>query len=680
MLAGWSSWGAIPLVLDERDTTFTAEREQLRELLDEAGWDAARRTTLNAHYTDPAYVEAVWDTVVGLGFTGGRVLEPGCGSGTFLGLAPAGLPGRLELLGVELDPATAAIAAALYPHAQVVAESFADTRLPGGSFDLVVGNVPFSDVVLYDPVHNRDRHSLHNHFIVKSLDLTRPGGVVAVLSSRYTMDAANPAARRAIAERAELVAAVRLPNGSHQRTAGTDVVTDLLILRRREPDGVASGEPGAEQGAEPAWVRTRTVDLPGGPATINTYFLDHPERVLGELRVGTGAYSAHTLLVDAPAAPGRAVYEVVAERLQQVCAQVVADARELGIGWLPPAAAHAAAPGIPARTVAGPVAAVGAEAARFEGFLSAHPDGTFTARHGGGEETLDVPATQARELRDLLGLRDAVVSLLEAEASTGEDTEAIAALRRRLNTGYDAYTATYGPLNRFTSRRTGRLDPDTGQEKRARIRPPVFARFGRDPFAATVLALEEFDAATQSATKAAVLRQRVVAPRPRRLGADTPDDALAICLDSHGEVRLDTTAALLGVTEPEARTALGALVFDDPGTPPDPADPGSADPALVDSDTADRSAGEAGTGHWAAGAGGGVPVRERAREAGRGRTGRGHGHEQRGRERRGRRRVPVRGERDRAAGCHPTRPGPGRDRRPPRRSLDRPGRRADVPA
>ncbi len=177
---------------------------------------AAARTTVNAHYTDAAYVQAIWDALGELGFTGGRVLEPGCGSGTFIGLAPPGA----DMVGVELDPTTAAIARALYPNAQVLAESFADTRIPEGSFDAVVGNVPFADVVFIDPAHNPSKLSIHNHFIVKSLHLVRPGGLVAVITSRYTMDAHNPAARREIAALADLVGAVRLP-GAPTRAAGT---------------------------------------------------------------------------------------------------------------------------------------------------------------------------------------------------------------------------------------------------------------------------------------------------------------------------------------------------------------------------------------------------------------------------------------------------------------------------
>ncbi len=178
---------------------------------------AAARSTLNAHYTDAALVQAIWAVANQLGFDGGLVLEPGCGSGNFIGFAPA----TVQMTGVELEPTTAAIAAALYPGAAIHPVSFADFRVPDGAFDLVLGNVPFGNIALHDRRHNRSGHSIHNHFIVKALHLTRPGGLVMVLTSRYTMDARNPAARREIASLADLVGALRLPGGAHQRAAGS---------------------------------------------------------------------------------------------------------------------------------------------------------------------------------------------------------------------------------------------------------------------------------------------------------------------------------------------------------------------------------------------------------------------------------------------------------------------------
>lgn len=216
----------MPEVFDPARPEYAWARDQLAALLTPAELAAAARNTLNAHYTGAELVQAIWAGVQQLGFTGGRVLEPGCGSGNFIGFAPDGV----QVTGVELEPVTARIAALLYPDAQILCESFAGTRAPESSFDLAIGNVPFGAIRLNDRRHNRGGHTIHGHFVIKALWLTRPGGLVAVLTSRYTMDARNPAVRREIAALADLAGAVRLPSGAHQKAAGTGVVTDLLVL------------------------------------------------------------------------------------------------------------------------------------------------------------------------------------------------------------------------------------------------------------------------------------------------------------------------------------------------------------------------------------------------------------------------------------------------------------------
>lgn len=552
VLARWASWGAVPGVFEARTNhpnyaRFAAERAELRELLSAAEYAAAELTTLNAHYTDAAYVQAIWDAVQGLGFDGGIVLEPGCGSGNFIGLAPA----SSRMVGVELDPVTAGIAAALYPHAEIRTESFADTRAPAGAFDLAVGNVPYADVRLTDRRHNPGRHSIHNHFIIKSLHLTRPGGLVAVLTSRYTLDAVNPAARREMAALADLVAAVRLPSGAHQAAAGTQAITDLLILRRREPD---------REPAPIAWEQTRPLDLDTAAEQadqVNEYFADRPERVLGEMVLGRGMNRDGELIVRPTGDP--------AADLARVLRDVVDEARREGLTMTPRADGDR-----PAQPLA-----VLAPNDRAEGHIEALADGTFTTVADGRVVPHEVPASQADELRALLGLRDTVTALLSAEAATLDDGDehggpapegSPAALRAELNERYDVYVAAYGPLNRYTLRRTGRTDPETGEPKMARINPPMGRFRQTDPHAATVFALEYFDDTTQTATKADIFARRVILPRAPQLGADTPADALAICLDTHGEVRLSEVARLLGTSEPEARAALGDLVYDEPGT------------------------------------------------------------------------------------------------------------------
>ena len=347
MLARWSGWGAVPEVFDTRRPEYAWAREQLGVLLSPQEMAAAARNTLNAHYTDAGIVQAVWSAVRSLGFTGGRVLEPGCGSGNFIGFAPA----AAQMTGVELDPVTAAIAAALHPRAQILAESFAGTRDPDGSYDLAIGNVPFAKAALHDRRHNLGGHSIHNHFIIKALRLVRPGGLVAVLTSRYTMDARNPAARREMASLADLVGAVRLPSGAHQKTAGTGVVTDLLILRRREPG--RQPDPGA-------WEQARPVVLDGHQVPSMSIFSPAPSAVLGGLSAVHGAYSAADLVVTPT--PGVPLDEALTAALDTV----VASARARGLAWSGRA------------DDSGPEAIPADRSGEMDGYLRAGTDGTFT--------------------------------------------------------------------------------------------------------------------------------------------------------------------------------------------------------------------------------------------------------------------------------------------------------------
>ncbi|KRE28263.1 helicase [Agromyces sp. Soil535] len=535
VLARWSSWGALPEVFDHTKDAWTAERAELRELLDDKEWAQARRTTLNAHYTDPAYVAATWGALGRLGFAGGDVLEPGSGAGTFVGLAPE----HARMTGVELDQVTAAISKAIYPHATIRAESFADTRFPTGHFDAVVGNVPFADVVLHDPTHNRGGHALHNHFIIKSLELTRPGGLVAVLTSRYTLDAQNPAARREMNQLADLVGAVRLPSGAHRRAAGTEAVTDLVVFRRRDP------------GVPPASVLWETVtarQIDGHLVKLNSYFDTRPENILGELHVGTGMYGAETLHVAAGD-----LHETPA-RLRSALDGVIADAEEHRLLGAPRSVSSIA------------------QKAEYRPAPEQHWDGTilpdgradFALVQAGGLEPLKVPKTAAAELRTLLGLRDQAAALLDRESVERDDTDELEHARSGLRLDWQRYVARYGPINRYSLRSTGRVDPETGEPGTARITPTAVRLLRRDPRGALVLALERFDDADQTAAPAALLQKRVVVPRTIRDGADTPAEAVAMSLDQTGRVELRIIAHLLGTSEPEARRHLGELVYDSP--------------------------------------------------------------------------------------------------------------------
>ena len=547
VLARWASWGAVPEVFDESNPRFGPVRAELRSLLSEKEWEAARRTTINAHYTSAEVVQAVWAAAAGLGFTGGRVLEPGCGSGNFIGFAPDGC----AVTGVELDPVTAAIAAACYPQATIRSESFADTVLPDGAMDLVIGNVPFGKIALYDPAHNPGRRSIHNHFIIKSLDLTRPGGLVAVVTSRFTLDAQNDAARQEMADRADLLGAVRLPAGTFRAASGTDVVTDIVILRRRPP-----GEPQAGE----RWTALASVPTVDGDVLVNEYFAAHREMILGELRAVNGQYGPGDL--DVTADPDKT--------LGPALAALVSHATESRLTYQPLTYQAKSEPGTaatPPPAAAVPHLPAGQFPVRKEGSIVATGVAGFARFHDGQLEPFQAsPLGQARELRALCGLRDALGEVLAVQARDADD-QAFLSAQQALNVRYDAYVARYQPISRFTSYETGRVDPDTGEAIVGR-RNPKLGGFRTDPDFPSLLALEVFDPETQTAEKAAIFSERVVGPREVRGRADSPEEAVTICLDETGTVTAARVAALLDLDLDldAARSRLGTLVFDDPGT------------------------------------------------------------------------------------------------------------------
>lgn len=537
-MARWSSWGAVPEVFDLGKPEWENDRQRLREALTEREYEAAANTTRNAHYTSPAYVSAMWTALSDLGLSGGTVLEPGCGTGTFIGLAPD----DTTMLGVELDPITARIASHLYPQADIRTESFADTRLPARSLDAVIGNVPFSKVALHDPVANRGKHSMHNHFIIKSLMATRPGGVVAVLSSHFTMDATNPAARREMNEMADLLGAVRLPTGAHRRTAGTEAVTDLLVFRRREP---------GQAPASTVWETTGPLKFDDTVKRVNNYFIDHPDMVLGTMGIGRGMHGSDTLTVKAED------LESVADGLRTALSGITADARANGLAYSP-------ATGQSLDTSA----VMRSDTAPDVGHIAISGSAFTVMNAEGHAEPYPIPRTQHVEARSLLELRDGIRELIAVQIAVADDTPELVSMRQRLHDSYVRYRDTYGPINRFTEQDTRRVDKSTGDTVHGKARrfPPVMNAVRSDPFFPQVMALENFDQSSGTATPAAILTTRTSYPRRATLGAETASEALAVCIDTYGEADLDQIATLLGVEAGEARAELGELVYDDPGS------------------------------------------------------------------------------------------------------------------
>jgi N12 class adenine-specific DNA methylase len=593
ILAAWSGWGAIPQVFDPRAEDFAAERAQLAGLLTPEQYRRAQASILNAHYTDPAVVSAVWDALGAAGFSGGPVLEPGCGSGTFIGHAPE----DATVVGVEADDITAAIASLLYPSAQVRHEGFETTRLSDGSFTAAIGNVPFGRYALTDPLHNPRRHSIHNHFIVKSLSLVAPGGYVAVLTSRYTMDSVKTTARQDIAQRADLIGALRLPSQAFSRVAGTEVVTDLLIFRRRED--------GAQVDLDTLdWITTEDADLvdprTGGEeqVPVNAYFLNNPHRVLGATELGHGLHGSPQLAVAG--ATGHDLADQIRDQLQPMMAAAVA--RGLGLTArsedLSGGIAEDFAPGL--RTHAAEVDDPPLYTLRYN---ASSQSIDFWAGHGW--QPNKTPKTLIEETKELIALREVATALVAAQRD-GEPEHNRDQLRAHLNTLYDNYVAKRGPVNRFEwmqrnatqdrhDKRIAKLEREWREQEGTTGRPydgPVptelveqweteawqppepFKKFRHleggmryDPGWAVVSALEDFDDDTGTATKAPIFTRDVLTAEIERTTADTPEEALAMSLDRTRRVDVDLISELLGTGEHDTRALLDGLVYpslDDP--------------------------------------------------------------------------------------------------------------------
>lgn len=463
------------------------------------------------------------------------MLEPGCGSGNFLGFAPPGC----DLVGVEADRTTARIAHHLYGRtATVHATRFEHLELPAGSFDLAIGNVPFGKVAPHDPRHNRNRHALHNYFLLKSLHLVRPGGLVIAITSRYTLDARNPAARREMASLADLVGAARLPAGAFRASSGTDVVCDIVMLRRRSPGRKPAGL---------AWERAIPLDLGGDePLLVNELLAARADLVLGRLTSARGMYREHELTVEASGE--------LRPHLDRTLHHLVDAARDAGLGY----AARASSVEITAAD-ATPAAVAGEEGS----FVLA---GTGVARIEFGQAREYAPrnSRDLPELRRLIELRDAARTVLDTQVRAGSDDD-LAAVQGALDDCYRSHLRLYGPINRYRTARTGRVDDETGEEIMRRIRPRM-GGFRDDPDWPLVAALEVFDDETQQARPAAIFTERVVSPPVERHGVDSASEALAVALDETGTADLERLAELLG-TEPDvARAELGEQVFEDPTT------------------------------------------------------------------------------------------------------------------
>ena len=515
VLSQYVGWGGLADAFDPDKDNWAKEYMELKGLLSEDEYTAARASTLNAHYTSPVVIRSIYDAVEKMGFQSGNILEPSMGVGNFFGMLPDTMQDS-RLYGVELDSITGRIAKKLYPQADITVAGF-ETTDRRDFYDLAVGNVPFGNYKVNDKAYNKLGFSIHNYFFVKAIDQVRPGGIVAFVTSRYTMDSKDSTARKHMAERADLLGAIRLPNNAFRANAGTDVVSDIIFLQKRD----------RPIDHEPDWVQLgKTED----GFAINQYFVDHPEMVLGQLTMESTQYG-HDLTV-API-EGTSLADQLAEAVQHIEGQYTEVEVET--------------PDI-------------ADAENEKHILPADPDvknfsytvvdGEVFYRENSVMTQVELSDTAKGRVTGMVELRQIVNDLIDQQLNDYPD-EDIKSTQERLNAAYDVFTAKYGLLN---DRRNGRL-------------------FEQDSSYYLLCSLENLDEQGQLKSKAAMFTKRTIRPERTVTSVDTPSEALAVSIGEHGKVDLPYMAELLGTPGEYGRitTELSGVIFKDPAA--DPTDP-----------------------------------------------------------------------------------------------------------
>ena len=516
VLSQYVGWGGLADAFDPGKDNWAKEYAELKGLLSEDEYAAARSSTLNAHYTSPTVIRSIYDAVERMGFHSGNILEPSMGVGNFFGMLPDSMADS-RLYGVELDSITGRIAKKLYPQADITVAGF-ETTDRRDFYDLAVGNVPFGQYKVNDKAYNKLGFSIHNYFFAKAIDQVRPGGIIAFVTSRYTMDSKDSTARKHMAERADLLGAIRLPNNAFRANAGTDVVSDIIFLQKRD----------RPIDHEPDWVQLgKTED----GFAINQYFVDHPEMILGVLSTESTQYGREELTV-API-EGANLADQLAEAVQHIEGQYTEVEVET--------------PDI-------------ADAENEKHILPADPDvknfsytvvdGEVFYRENSVMTQVELSDTAKGRVTGMVELRQIVNDLIDQQLNDYPD-EDIKATQERLNAAYDAFTAKYGLLN---DRRNGRL-------------------FEQDSSYYLLCSLENLDEQGQLKSKAAMFTKRTIRPERTVTSVDTPSEALAVSIGEHGKVDLRYMAELLGTPGEFGRitTELSGVIFKDPAA--DPTDP-----------------------------------------------------------------------------------------------------------
>ncbi|WP_431733138.1 DEAD/DEAH box helicase family protein, partial [Faecalibacterium prausnitzii] len=513
VLSQYVGWGGLADVFDPNKENWSAEYTQLKGLLTEEEYAAARASTLNAHYTSPVVIRAIYDAVEKMGFQSGNILEPSMGIGNFFGMLPSGMADS-RLYGVELDSITGRIAQKLYPEANIKVAGF-ETTDRRDFYDLAVGNVPFGNYKVNDKAYNKLNFSIHNYFFAKTIDQVRPGGVVAFVTSRYTLDSKDSSARKHMAERADLLGAIRLPNNAFKANAGTDVVSDIIFLQKRDrPADI-----------EPAWVQLgKTAD----GIAINSYFADHPEMVLGNLELESTQYGHDLTVVPIE---GTSLADQLAEAVQHIEGNYTA----VEIAAPDVADAEAQRKTLPADPT-------------VKNFSYTVVDGEIYYRENSIMTQIELSDNAKGRVAGMVELRQIVNELIDQQLNDFPD-EDIKASQAKLNAAYDTFTAKYGLIN---------------DKKNARL-------FDDDSSYYLLCSLENLDENKNLKSKADMFTKRTIRPERVVTSVDTPSEALAVSIGEHGKVDLPYMAELLGTPGEYGRitTELSGVIFKDPAADAD---------------------------------------------------------------------------------------------------------------
>jgi N12 class adenine-specific DNA methylase len=518
-----------PVTGKYKDAGWHSLGNELASLLTPEEYDSAKRTTFNAFYTSPTVIGAIHDAIRKMGVQdGATILEPGCGIGNFMGQGDT----KHRFIGVELDSLSGRIAKAIHPRHDIRIESFRDTKLPEGRIDAVIGNVPFSDLKLY---HNGKKLSLHDYFFAKSVDALKSGGVLALVTSHYTLDKQNATIREYLAERADFVGAIRLPSDAFKRE-GTAVVTDIVFLRKRAP-----GEPARH--ADPDWQSVSSLSVEGREVGINNYFHHHPEMVLGNWTIKDTLYGGEGYSLTSNGSLEEQLKQAIGRLPEFAPLAVTTSANQEAPAFVPP----------PSERHLG------------EGSFFVGDDRRIYQIDGGqgtpvvysGTELQSGGTMTGRRMAALIELRDKARRVLQSQ-NDGWPDEHREQARRELNRAYDRFAAAYGPINKTTF----------GETKDGTVirRMPNLVKFKEDPDAMLVMSLEDYDEATGRAAKAAIMSRDVVGKTPPVTRVRSAEEGLLVSLNQHGAVYLDYIAKLYGKPESQVTQELGDLIFQDPET------------------------------------------------------------------------------------------------------------------